>query len=136
MMMLGRLLLFVLLTVSLGGCSGEMVMNYVIDHIPLWGWIVIFGVPSIIAMYYLSPILLPIWRMLPTPVKGVLIAVGAGVLAYLGGRYRGRANAEEQERQRNADALRKRTEVDREVGNLTGSEAQKRLRDRWGSDPS
>jgi membrane protein implicated in regulation of membrane protease activity len=113
-----------------------MIWNSIVDHIPLWGWMVIFGVPSIVALYYLSPILLPIWRLLPTPVKGILIAVGAALMAYLGGRYRGRANAEEEERRRNAEALQKRTEVDREVGKLSGDEAQKRLRDRWGIDPS
>lgn len=113
-----------------------MIWNSIVDHIPLWGWMVIFGVPSIVVLYYLSPILLPIWRVLPAPVKGILMAVGAGLLAYLGGRYKGRANAEEEQRRRDAQALEKRTEVDREVGKLSGSEAQKRLRDRWGSDPS
>jgi hypothetical protein len=108
-----------------------MIWNSIVDHIPLWGWVVIFGVPSIVALYYLSPILLPIWRLLPTPVKGLLIGVGAAVLAYLGGRYKGRANAEEEERRRNAEALRKRVEVDNEIGKLSASEADKKLRDRW-----
>ena len=111
-----------------------MIWNSIVDHIPLWGWMVIFGVPSIVALYYLSPILLPIWRMLPTPVKGILLAVGAGVLAYLSGRYKGRANAEEEERRRNAEALRKRAEVENDIGRLSRTEAEKKLRDRWSRD--
>jgi membrane protein implicated in regulation of membrane protease activity len=108
-----------------------IIWNSIIDHIPLWGWMVIFGVPSIIALYYLSPILLPIWRALPAPVQGILLAVAAAGIAFLGGRYRGRANAEEEERRRNAEALRKRAEVENEVGRMSGTEAEKRLRDRW-----
>lgn len=111
-----------------------IIWNAIIDHIPLWGWLVIFGVPSAVALYYLSPILLPIWRMLPAPLKGFLIAAGAALLAYLGGRYKGRANAEEQERQRNAQAVQKRTEVDREVSNLTDKQTAERLRNRWTRD--
>lgn len=112
----------------------SMIWNSIIDHIPLWGWMIIFGVPTIFALYYLSPILLPIWRMLPTPVKGLLLAIGAGLLAYLGGRYKGRANAEEEERKRNAEALQKRVEVDRDIDSKTGSQVQKDLRDRWSRD--
>jgi len=108
-----------------------IIWNSIIDHIPLWGWMVIFGVPSIIALYYLSPILLPIWRMLPAPVQGILLAVAAAGIAFLGGRYRGRANAEEEERRRNAEALQRRTEVENEVGNMSGSDVNKKLRDRW-----
>ena len=111
-----------------------MVWNNIIDHIPLWGWLVIFGVPSIVALYYLSPILLPIWRMLPGPVKIGLAAVAAGVIAFLGGRYRGRANAEEEERRRNAEALKKRAKVDNEIAGMSGSEVDKKLRDRWSRD--
>lgn len=112
----------------------DMIWNSIIDHIPLWGWIVIFGVPSIVALYYLSPILLPIWRALPTPIKGIILAVGAGLLAYLGGRYKGRANAEEEARRRDAEAIQRRTEVDRAVDSKSGSQVNKDLRDRWSRD--
>lgn len=108
-----------------------MIWNSIVDHIPLWGWIVIFGVPSIVAMYYLSPILLPIWRMLPIPVQVFLGAAGAALLAYLGGRYKGAHDKEEEERRRNAEALQKRTEVNNAVDKLGNKEAEKQLRDRW-----
>ena len=110
-----------------------MIWNWVIDHIPLWGWIVIVVAVGGVVMAYAYPVLLPIWRMLPGPVKALLITIVVGVVAFLGGRNKGRLNAEEEERRRNAEALQKRVEVDREVGKLSGDEAQKRLRDRWGA---
>lgn len=108
-----------------------MFWNSIVDHIPLWGWFVIFGVPAGVLLYYFGPILYPIWRMLPTPVKGILIAIGVGLLAFLGGRYKGRANAEEEERRRNAEAMRKRNEVDNAIDNKSPSQVQDQLRDRW-----
>jgi membrane protein implicated in regulation of membrane protease activity len=112
----------------------SMIWNSIVDHIPLWGWIVIFGVPAIVALYYLSPILLPIWRILPMPVKAGLIFIGGLFLAFLGGRYRGRWNAEEEQRKRDAQSLQKRTEVDSEIGNLSDKQTADRLRDRWTRD--
>lgn len=111
-----------------------MIWNWIIDHIPLWGWLVIvFGVGGVI-LAYAYPVLLPIWRMLPTPVKAGLITIGALILAFLGGRYRGRRNAEEEQRKRDAQALQKRTEVDHEVDKLTDTQTKDRLRDRWTRD--
>lgn len=112
----------------------SLIWNSIVDHIPLWGWMVIFGVPAAALLYFFYPILIPIWRMLPTPIKGVLIAIGVGLLAFLGGRYRGRANAEEEQRRRDAQALQKRTEVDHEVDKLTNTQTKDRLRDRWTRD--
>jgi hypothetical protein len=108
-----------------------MIWNYIIDHIPLWGWIVIVGVPILALLYFFGPILLPIWRMIPMPVRLVLIGIGTAILAFLGGRYKGRANAEEEERRRNAEALQKRNEVDSEVDRQTDKQTADRLRDRW-----
>ncbi|WP_194474510.1 hypothetical protein [Bradyrhizobium sp. CCBAU 51753] len=108
--------------------------NWIVDHIPLWVWLTIAAAGAGATFYFFSPILLPIWAALPAPVRVALIGVGAALLAFLGGRYRGRANAEEEERRRNADALAKRTEVDREVSNLSDKQAEDRLRDRWSRD--
>lgn len=110
-----------------------MVWNSLVDHIPLWGWLVMIIVPIGVLLYFFSPILIPIWKVLPTPVKAVLIFITGLFVAFMGGRYRGRWNAEEEQRKRDADALQKRNEVDREIGTLSDSEAQKRLRDRWGA---
>lgn len=111
-----------------------MIMNAIIDHIPIWGWVVIIGLPIGAALYFFSPILIPLWRMLPTPVKAVLIFAGGLFLAFMGGRYRGRWNAEEEQRKRDAAALQTRTEVDHEITNLSDKETARRLRERWTRD--
>ena len=114
----------------------EIIWNSIIDHIPWWGWLIIVGAPIGALLFYFGPVLIPLWRMLPLPVRAVIIGAGAAFVAFMGGRYRGRANAEEEERRRNADALRKRQEVESEIGKLKTGEAEKRLRDRWGSSDS
>ena len=106
-------------------------LSCISDHIPLWGWIVIIGAPVGALLFYFGPILLPIWRMVPQPIRLFIYAAVAGLLAYLGGRYRGHKNAEQIERERNAQAIQKRTEVDAEVAALDRPEVEKRLRDRW-----
>lgn len=111
----------------------EMIWNSIIDHIPLWLWIVIIGLPSLAAFYYLSPILIPIWNLMPGWLKWTLAGIGAIFLAIMGGRYKGRKDAEEEERRKNADALKKRTEVDHDVQNLDNKGVQDKLRD-WSRD--
>jgi membrane protein implicated in regulation of membrane protease activity len=113
-----------------------MIWDFIIDHIPpvVWWTLGLAGGGAL--LYFFYPVLLPIWRMLPAPVKAVLVAAAAAAIAYLTGRYRGRADADEQERRRNAEALKKRTEVDSEVGNLSDKEARNRLHDRWTRPPT
>jgi membrane protein implicated in regulation of membrane protease activity len=111
-----------------------MIVSYIIDHISLWGWLVIIGVPTGILLYFFGPILMPIWRMLPLPVRVGLIGIGAAILAFLGGRYRGRANAEEEQRRRDAQSLQKRTEVDHDVDVLSDKQTSDKLRERWSRD--
>ncbi len=113
----------------------DLIWNSIIDHIPIWGWVVIIGLPIGAALWFFGPVLLPIWLKIPLPIRLTIMGIGAAFLAYMGGRYRGRQNAEEQERQRNAEAMQKRTEVDHEIDSISGKEAEKRLRDRWSRDP-
>lgn len=113
-----------------------MIMNYILDHIPLWGWFIIIGVPAGALLYFFGPILLPIWRMLPLPVRVALIGIGAAFLAFMGGRYKGRWNAEEEERRRDAQSLQKRTEVDHDVDMQSDAQTADKLRDRWTRDKS
>lgn len=111
-----------------------MIANWIIDHIPLWLWIVIVAVPTGALLYFFGPILLPLWRMLPLTVRVALIGIGAALLAFMGGRYRGRANAEEEERRRDAQSLQKRTEVDHDVDVLSDKQTKDRLDKRWSRD--
>lgn len=112
----------------------QMIMNSIIDHIPMWVWLTVSGCALGAALYFFSPILIPLWRVLPGPVKALLIALATAAIAFLGGRYRGRANAEEEERQRNAEALQKRAQVQNETDKMSDKEVGDDLRDRWTRD--
>jgi hypothetical protein len=112
---------------------GTMIANWIVDHIPMWVWITLTVAAVGAAFYFFSPILVPIWNRLPTWLRAFLIGATAVVIAFLGGRYRGRANAEEEERRRNAEALRKRAEVDASVDKASDEDVDKRL-DRWRRD--
>lgn len=112
----------------------DIIWNTIVDHIPWWVYMVL-GVGGLGALFYFfSPILVPLWNMLPTWLKATLIGISAAFLAWIAGRNTGRRNAEEEERRKNAEALQKRTEVDREVNNLSGKQTQDKLRDRWSRD--
>jgi len=90
----------------------------------MWVWITLTVAAVGAAFYFFSPILVPIWNRLPTWLRAFLIGATAVVIAFLGGRYRGRANAE---------ALRKRAEVDASVDKASDEDVDKRL-DRWRRD--
>jgi membrane protein implicated in regulation of membrane protease activity len=104
-------------------------IDAILDHIPWWGWLIIVGVPASVVLLYFKPI----WDALPQWLKGLILLVGALGIAFMGGRYRGRANAEEEERKRNAEALQKRQEVDNDIAKLSDKDVQDRL-DRWRRD--
>jgi membrane protein implicated in regulation of membrane protease activity len=97
----------------------------------VWNSMLIIAAPIGDLLFYFGPVLLPIWRAIPQPIRLGIAAIIAACLAYLGGRYRGRQNAEEEERQRNADALQKRHEVNNEIAKLSPKEREDKLRDRW-----
>jgi hypothetical protein len=115
-----------------------MIWNAIVDHIPTWGWVVIIGVPILAAFYFASPILIPLWNMMPTPLKLFLGAIGAGMLAYLGGRYKGRKDAEDADARRDQVAIQKRSEVDARVDKMPVGQAEQTLRNKWSApdDPA
>lgn len=111
-----------------------MIWNMIVDSIP---WQVYVGVGVVViglALWFASPIILPIWHLIPLPARVAIAGVVAAFLAWIAGRNRGRSNAEEEERRRNAEALQKRTEVDRDVGKMSDQEVDQKLRDRWSRD--
>jgi hypothetical protein len=112
----------------------QMIINSILDSIPWWGWVIIVGAPIAALLYLFYPILIPIWRAMPLWLRAVILGIGAAFIAWMGGRKVGADHEKEKERQRNAEALRKRGEVEREVDNLKEGDAAQRLRDRWGSD--
>lgn len=82
-------------------------MSWLLDLIPFWMWLVAGGI-ALAATYQLW---LPLWSLLPSPVKAALIAIGAAVLAYRAGRTSGSRdalqNAKDKEQAR-ADEILKR----------------------------
>lgn len=113
-----------------------MIWNYIIDHIPVWVYVVIgvggFGV----LMYFFSPILIPIWNALPNWLKWAIGFVIAMFLAIMGGRYKGRKDAEEEQKKRDADAIANRKTVDNEISKLDKPAVNKRLDPWMRDDPS
>lgn len=105
----------------------------ILDHIPLWLSITICGAIAIVALYFASPILIPLWRMLPKPVQVFLGGLLAVTVAVLAGRYKGAKDERDKAAMRDAQALRNRTEVDHEVGNLSPKDTANKL-DRWRRD--
>lgn len=111
----------------------SIIWNSIVDHVPWWVYMVL-GTAGVGALFYFfSPILIPIWNMLPTPLKVALGGLAAAFLAWIAGRNMGRHNAEEEERRRNADALKKRNEVDNAVNRMDKKDVDAGL-DRWRRD--
>lgn len=111
-----------------------MIWNMIVDSIPWWVYAVVGTAAIGTVLWFASPIVLPIWHLIPLPARVAIVGVGAAFLAWIAGRNRGRANAEEEERRRNAEALQKRTEVDRDIGKMPDNEIDQKLRDRWSRD--
>lgn len=110
-----------------------MIWNSIIDHIPLWVWLVLSGCAVGAVLYFFSPILLPIWRMIPLPVRVGIIGVVAAIFAYLGGRHKGRQNADEERKRLDAQAIDNRNKTHDEIQNLSPDDRRKRL-DKWVRD--
>jgi MFS family permease len=110
------------------------ILDLILDHIPIWGWVIIVAAPIGAALYFFGPILLPIWRMLPEWLKALILGVGAAFIAYMGGRYKGRYDADQADKKRDAEALQKRNEVDNAVDKKTAPQVQDDLRNRWSRD--
>ena len=110
-----------------------MIWNFIVDHIPIWVYVVVGCAGAGALMYFFSPIIIPLWNLLPNWLKWFLGFVVAMFLAIMGGRYKGRKDAEEEQRERDAEALKNRTKVDNEVNKLDRPAVDKRL-DPWMRD--
>lgn len=111
----------------------DIAVNSIIDHIPPWVWVTVAATAALAAFYFASPILIPLWRVTPNWVKVALAFTVAVVLAALGGRYKGRQNAEEEQRRRDAEAIQRRSEIDHDVQKLDRPAVDRRL-DLWMRD--
>ena len=109
------------------------VIDWIVDHIPLWVWLTVSGCAVAVVLYFFSPVLLPIWRMIPLPVRVGLIGAFAAVMAYLAGRRTGRQNADEERKRNDAQAIQNREKTHDEIQKLSPSDRRKRL-DGWVRD--
>jgi hypothetical protein len=110
-----------------------MIMNYILDHVPWWMWVV-GGMVVVGGLFaFFAPVLMPLWAMVPKPVKvalGGIIAVG---VAFLAGRNRGTSDEQQREKERDAEAVHHREDVNKEVANLDDAAVDKRI-DKWMRD--
>ena len=110
-----------------------IIFNWIIDHTPIWVWLVmLFGFAGAM-FYFFSPILVPLWNMTPRWIKVLGGAILSVILAALAGRYKGRKDAEEEQRRRDAQALENRNKVHDEIQKLSPDDRRKRL-DGWVRD--
>lgn len=81
------------------------ILGWILDATPWWVW----GGAGLFVLVATYQVWLPLWRLLPSPIKTTLIVIATGGLAFLAGRNRGSAGAldraKEQEQAR-ADDIR------------------------------
>ena len=107
--------------------------DMVANSIPWWVYLTV-GVAAVgTALWFASPIILPIWHLIPLPARVALAGVGAAFLAWIAGRNKGARDARELQRRNDAEAIKNHDEVQKEVRNLTPAERDKRL-DGWMRD--
>jgi hypothetical protein len=105
-------------------------LNWFWDVLPWWVWLIPAGMAA--ALFW-QP-LLATYMALPSWARYVLGGFVAALLAYLAGRNKGRDNAREEQRRRDAQAVEKRKKSDNRIDALPESEKQRKwnewLRDR------
>lgn len=108
-------------------------MSWILDWVPWWVWWVLIGGAAIALAPLWVPIGRGIWAILPNWARIGLVGLVGVLTAYLAGRNRGRRNALEEQRRREAQAIQKRLEVNRRVDRMTPEEANKED-ERWVRD--
>ena len=103
--------------------------------VPLSAWIVVCVIVAAPILFYAGPVLLPIWRLLPSWLKALILGIGAALLAYAGGRYKGAKTERDERARREAGALQNREQVNRDVDKLSEKDTRDQLA-RWNRDDS
>jgi|GEM_PF-2742585 len=104
-------------------------LSWAFNFIPWWAWLV----AAIIAAVLTYQFWLPIWAVLPRPVKVLLAAIAAVLTAYVAGRNKGSKDERDRRAKADANAIQNRKDVDDEVRNLPADDLDRRL-DKWMRD--
>lgn len=105
-----------------------------IDWLPWYGWLFVFGVPAAALAVMFWPVVVSVFVALPVSVRLAIGAVAGAVVAYLKGRSDARDAAKAEQEKRDAAAVAKRQEIDSDVRRMAPGEAQKELEDKWSRD--
>lgn len=105
-------------------------MNWLLDWLPWWVWPATIGLGLLLTFQFWWPLALTIWNALPNWARLALVGLTGGFLAYLAGRNKGRRNAAEEQRRKDAAAVQKRLEVEQKVQRMTPAERKREL-DSW-----
>src|SRR6202012_614594 len=97
-------------------------MSWIIDHIPIWVYIVLGLLGSGALFYFFSPILIPLWNLTPKWIKALGAAILSVLGAYLAGRYRGSKDERDREERANAEAIQNRQKIDQDVAKAPDSD--------------
>lgn len=104
-------------------------LSYAFNFVPWWVWTIIVVV--LLAVFWQA--LLPIWLALPQWLKGLILAGGALLTAYVAGRNKGSKDERDRRAKADAHAIQNRKDVDDEVRNLPADDLDRRL-DKWMCD--
>jgi 4-amino-4-deoxy-L-arabinose transferase-like glycosyltransferase len=108
-------------------------ISSIIDQIPWWVYLGVMIVGAGVAWYFLAPILLPLWKLMPNWLKVTLGVIVAVFLAFIKGRNTGHSNAVKEQEKRNAEGEAKRNELHNQVERLPSSDVDDRL-SKWMRD--
>lgn len=99
-----------------------------VDSVPPQWWIAMMVVAAVIAFYFLSPILLPIWALMPKWLRWLLGGFVLTIIAYAGGRYGGKKDADALAEKRGARANQIRDNEDAKVKDFDNDRIDRDLR--------
>lgn len=105
------------------------VIDLVLNATPPWVWGIIAAV--ILGLTY--QLWLPIWLGLPRWLKGLIIALGSLLAAYIIGRNKGFRDEQARREKANAHAITNRNEVNDAITKMDAPAVDKRL-DKWMRD--
>lgn len=104
-------------------------LSYAFNYVPWWVWTVFAIV--LVAVFWQT--LLPIWLALPKWLKGLILAAGALLTAYVAGRNKGSNDERDRRAKADAHAIQTRKETDDEVRNRPAARVDSDL-DKWMRD--